>query len=503
MTRGSWTLKETVAALTEYRLVSEPSVDIVLRNIVTDSRDASDESLFFALPGTKADGATFVSDAAQRGAKAIVTLREVPDIGVPQIVVPDVRNALARIAKQWYGAPDDDLLMIGVTGTNGKTTTVGMIRTVAESGGYVAGSIGTLGVMLGSESIPQTASRPTTPEAHELRQMLNTLRDRGAKLVAMETTSHALSLDRVWGMRFDVAVYTNLTRDHLDFHGTFDDYFAAKSRLFRELGGSATAVINIDDEYGKQLIAMTNARVLTYGMSPNADIHPIEMRDTPRIDGCVRTPIGDVTTSMALVGGFNVENMLATVGACVAIGMTPDRISDGLRLVKPLPGRFEPVSIGQDFTVIVDYAHTPDALENVLSEARRMTNGRVLCAVGCGGDRDRAKRPIMGEIATRLADYTVFTSDNPRTEDPESIIDEIVAGANGGHPFERIESRRAALRRVIGMAHPGDVVMIPGKGHEPYQEICGVKHPYDDRIEARKALEERYGTQQIESGDMR
>ncbi len=503
MTPDSWTLKETVAALTEYNLVGNTTAGVTLRSIVTDSRDASDGSLFFALPGTKADGTTFAADAVQRGAKAIVTLREVPNIDVAQIVVPDVRNALARIAKRWYGTPEDDLLMIGVTGTNGKTTTVGMIRTVAESGGYVAGSIGTLGVMLGSESLPQTASRPTTPEAHELRQMLGTLRDRGAKLVAMETTSHALSLDRVWGMRFDVAVFTNLTRDHLDFHGTFDEYFAAKSRLFRELGENAAAVINIDNEYGRQLVAMTKARVLTYGMSPNADIHPIDMRDTPRIDGRVHTPIGEVVVSMDLVGGFNVENMLATIGVSVAIDMTPKQISDGLRRVKPLPGRFEPVTIGQDFTVIVDYAHTPDALENVLREARRMTNGRVICAVGCGGDRDRVKRPIMGEIATRLADYTVFTSDNPRTEDPESIIDEIVAGANGGHPFDRIESRRAALRRVIDMAKPGDVVMIPGKGHEPYQEICGVKHPYDDRIEARKALEERFASLRNVSGDTR
>lgn len=503
MTPNGWTLSETVAALVDYRIGGDSTSNVTLRDIVTDSRDASDSSLFFALPGTNADGTVFAADAVQRGAKAIVASRELPDINVPQIVVPNVRNALARIAKQWYGTPENDLLMVGVTGTNGKTTTVGMIRTVAESGGYIAGSIGTLGVMLGSESLPQTASRPTTPEAHELRQMLALLRDRGAKLVAMETTSHALSLDRVWGIRFDVAVFTNLTRDHLDFHGTFDEYFRAKSRLFRELSENATAIINIDDQYGKQLTTMTNARVLAYGASSSADIYPIEMRDTPRIDGRIHTPIGEVIASMDLVGGFNVENMLATVAVGVAIDMTNEEISDGFRRVKPLPGRFEPVSIGQGFTVIVDYAHTPDALENVLREARRMTDGRVLCAVGCGGDRDRVKRPIMGEIATRLADYTVFTSDNPRTEDPEAILDEIIAGANGGHHYERIESRRAALRRVIDMAKPGDVVMIPGKGHEPYQDICGTKYPYDDRIEAKKALEERFAAERNESGDTR
>lgn len=491
----SWTIQETLHALVDHQCVGNHELSGALNNIVTDSRDAEDGSLFFAFQGTKANGATYAVDAIRRGAHAVVTSQRIPAVDVPQIIVPDVRNALARIAQKWYGSPDSDLLMIGVTGTNGKTTTVGMIRAMVESGDFIAGSIGTLGVMLGNEPIPQEISRPTTPEAHELRQILTMLRDRGATLVAMETTSHALALDRVWGMHFDVAVFTNLTRDHLDFHGTLEDYFSAKARLFQDLPENAKAVINRDDPYGKQLATLTHAEIITYGKSPEANVHPIDMVDTPCIVGRVSTPVGEVSVQMDLVGGFNVDNMLATISVGVAIGMTSAQITEGLQRVVPLPGRFEPVNIGQDFTVIVDYAHTPDALENVLRESRRMTNGRVLCAFGCGGDRDRVKRPIMGEIATRLADYTVITSDNPRTEDPDAIIDEIAAGATGGNHFECIESRRIALRRVIGMAQSGDVVIIPGKGHEPYQEISGVRYPYDDRVEARKALEERFAAE--------
>ena len=382
-----------------------------------------------------------------------------------------------------------------MTGTNGKTTTVRLIATMFSESGISAASLGTLGATLDGEPVDLHVSRPTTPEAHELRQALGALRDMGAKVTAMEVSSHSTRLKRVHGVRFEAAVFTNLTEDHLDFHPDMEDYFDAKAMLFEGLGGDAVAVINTDDEYGRRLPALTKARVLTYGWSAGADIRPTGDMGRGAVRGIVKTPVGDVALDMPLVGRFNVANALAAVGVGVGMGLSCEQIGQGLSMARPVPGRFEPVAAPKGLagpTVVVDYAHTPDALENVLRVAGEMAHGaggKLVCVVGCGGDRDRKKRPVMGAIAANLADHVVFTSDNPRTEDPETILDEIVAGVTRSDGWERIESRREAIGHAIAAARACDVVVLAGKGHEPYQEIQGVKHPFDDRDEARSALE--------------
>ena len=491
MTSRDWSVEETVAVVPGARLVGWPDASSRLNAIALDSRETTDGALFCALPGTRTDGADHAQDALRRGAAAVLAERDISGLDAPLIVVPDARRALAMIAAAWYGAPDRDVTLIGVTGTNGKSTTVRLIATMAQAAGHTAATIGTLGVSLGDDVLPATIARPTTPESHELRQTLNMLRDCGASLVVMEVSSHALALDRTWGLRFAAAVFTNVTPDHLDFHGTLDAYFDAKALLFSGLDDDAVSAVNIDAEHGSRIAEIARGKVLTYGYSTDADVHPIEIEDAPRIAGRIATPNGEVALGMPLVGAFNVENAMAAIAVGIGIGLTPEQIARGLARAEPLPGRFEPVDAGQDFSVIVDYAHTPDALESVLRTARDMTQGRVFCVVGCGGDRDRAKRPVMGEIATRLADATVFTSDNPRTEAPDAILDEIIAAASARNPFERVELRADAIARAIDLAEPADVVIIAGKGHEPYQEIGHTKHPFDDRTEARKAVTQR------------
>lgn len=495
MTGAPWTAKAIADAVPGSLFFSGSAGDRPLTCIVTDSRTAREGALFCALPGTKVDGWRFAAHACERGASAVLTPVRIEGLAVPQIVVPDVRRALAVVASAWYGNADRNTALVGVTGTNGKTTTVRLVGSVAAAGGFVPSTIGTLGATLRGEDFPFDTAWNTTPEAHELRRLLKALNDAGSTLTAMEVSSHGLALDRVWGLSFRVAVFTNLTTDHLDFHGSLDEYFRAKARLFEDLASSSTAVINIDDRHGHKLVGLTAAKVLTYGFSPSADIHPLEVADLPWIKGRVKLPQGTITLEMPLAGRFNVANAMAAIGTGLALGLAPEEIARGLKDATPAPGRFEPVQAGQDFAVIVDYAHTPDALENVLMAARSMTGnaGRVICVVGCGGDRDPFKRPVMGRIASEVADVCVFTSDNPRSEDPEAILDAISEGVPKGRTFERIESRKAAIRHAISVARRGDIVVIAGKGHEPYQEIQGVRYPFDDRLEARAALEELAG----------
>ncbi|HRS95811.1 MAG TPA: UDP-N-acetylmuramoyl-L-alanyl-D-glutamate--2,6-diaminopimelate ligase [Candidatus Latescibacteria bacterium] len=495
MTGAPWTAKAIADTVPGSLFFSGSAGDRPLTCIVTDSRTAREGALFCALPGTKVDGWRFAAHACERGASAVLAPVRIEGLAVPQIVVPDVRRALAVVASAWYGNADRNTALVGVTGTNGKTTTVRLVGSVGAAGGFVPSTIGTLGATLRGEDFPFDTAWNTTPEAHELRRLLKALNDAGSTLTAMEVSSHGLALDRVWGLSFRVAVFTNLTTDHLDFHGSLDEYFRAKARLFEDLAPSSTAVINIDDRHGQKLVGRTAAKVLTYGFSPSADIHPLEVADLPWIKGRVKLPQGTITLEMPLAGRFNVANAMAAIGTGLALGLAPEEIARGLKDATPAPGRFEPVQAGQDFAVIVDYAHTPDALENVLMAARSMTGnmGRVICVVGCGGDRDPFKRPVMGRIASEIADVCVFTSDNPRSEDPEAILDAISEGVPKGRTFERIESRKAAIRHAISVARRGDIVVIAGKGHEPYQEIQGVRYPFDDRLEARAALEELAG----------
>lgn len=488
MSEPERSLAKTVRSLPGSRVIPDGAGDVRLSSVVTDSRAAVPGCLFVALPGTRADGAQFAGDAVRRGACAVVTRKEIPGLAVPQVVVSDARRALAQIAVAWYGFPERDLVLAGVTGTNGKTTTVRLLSAMAGGVGHTAGAIGTLGASFRGEAVSFDSPWNTTPEAHQLRRLIAHLRARGATFIALEVSSHGLALDRVWNMRFAAAAFTNLTEDHLDFHPTLEDYFQAKATLFRDLEPDAVAAINIDDEYGRRLVGMAKGRVITYGWSDHSDVRPLNVTHIGRIRGNVQTQAGRVELDMPLVGRFNVANALAAIAVGIGLGMTPEQVGAGLSTATPAPGRFEPVSVGQDFAVVVDYAHTPDALDNVLCEARNMAKGKVLCVVGCGGDRDPHKRPIMGEIATRRADYTIFTSDNPRTEDPERILDAIVAGATGGNLFERCEPRREAIQRAIKRASSGDVVVIAGKGHEPYQEVGHTRYPFDDRVEARNAL---------------
>ena len=473
------------------------SEDRCVTSIELDSRLAVPGALFFAIPGTKTDGRDYAADAVARGAVAVVCEQEIPGLEADQLVVPDARIALAELAAVLYGPVDKQMRLVGVTGTNGKTTTVRLIAAMFAACGYDAASLGTLGATLNNEPVDLNMSRPTTPEAHELRAALSELQENGADLTAMEVSSHALELKRVWGLAFKAGVFTNLTEDHLDFHADMEAYFAAKVKLFENLAPDAMAVINVDDPYGRRLSEITRGMLLTYGWSEDADIRVLPGMEEAPIRGDVATPVGVIHLDMPLVGRFNVANTLAAVGVGLGLGLTCEEIGRGLATATPVPGRFEPVMIPERTDmphVIVDYAHTPDALENVLQVAgdlARNRAGKLWCVVGCGGDRDRQKRPIMGAIAFDHSDKVVFTSDNPRTEIPVAIIDDIVAGVTSANGYERITDRHEAILHAVRCAGPDDVVVIAGKGHEPYQEIQGVKHPFDDRIEAENALKQR------------
>ncbi|MGH2740693.1 MAG: UDP-N-acetylmuramoyl-L-alanyl-D-glutamate--2,6-diaminopimelate ligase [Actinomycetota bacterium] len=449
------------------------------------SDEASPASLFFCVRGATADGHDFAPDAVGRGASVVVVERwlELPD-SVAQVRVPSVRAAMGPMAAAFFQRPADTLTLIGVTGTNGKTTTTYLMEGVFEKAGLTSGVIGTTGVRVAGRPRPQAR---TTPEAPDLHRLLIEMSERGVRGVAMEVSSHGLDQHRVGGILFDCAVFTNLSQDHLDYHGSLDAYFDAKARLFTpEMTGAA--VVNRDSPHGLRLLE-TGVPTLTYGTEAGADIVGREIRLSTegiqfRVDGLeIRSP---------LRGAFNVYNCLAALTAARQVGISDDAILRGIEAVGGVPGRMEPIDAGQPFEVLVDYAHTPDSLENVLHATRTLAGGRVIAVFGCGGDRDRAKRPRMGESATRLADLTFITSDNPRSEDPAAIISEIETGAGaGGGAYEILPDRRTAIRSAIAEARPGDVVVIAGKGHETGQEFADRTVPFDDRVVAREELSRR------------
>ncbi|MCK5381929.1 MAG: UDP-N-acetylmuramoyl-L-alanyl-D-glutamate--2,6-diaminopimelate ligase [Candidatus Latescibacteria bacterium] len=470
-----------------------------------DSRRVKAGDLFVAIRGRRADGTPFdgheyVRSAVDRGAYAVLLERDM-EVSATRIVAPDSRKAMARLASRFYGDPAEQLKIVGITGTNGKTTVSYLIRALFERAGLRTGLIGTLGYLVGTERLDAPF---TTPESVELHRTLLEMARAGQEAVMMEVSSHALALDRVYGVPFAGAVFTNLTRDHLDFHRTQEAYFSAKARLFEELDAHTWAVINADDPAGRTLIERTRASVLTYGLSDEAEVHPTAQRLTARgIDMTVDTPDGAFDLSLKLRGRFNVYNALAAVATGVACGMDRAVIREGVGSVSGVPGRFEAVDAGQDFLVLVDYAHTPDALERVLSAARELTEGRLIVVFGCGGDRDRGKRPEMGAVSDKLADFSVVTSDNPRTEDPAAILRDIEAGLGdlkrvdaedldgNERAYAVLVDRRAAVRCAIGLARPDDTVVLAGKGHEDYQIVGHEKLPFDDREEALRALASR------------
>jgi UDP-N-acetylmuramoyl-L-alanyl-D-glutamate--2,6-diaminopimelate ligase len=469
-----------------------------VRGVTADSRRVDGGDCFVAVPGFKQDARRFIPDAVARGAAVVVTEGEpVPGVTAPQIVVPSARRALAALAGAWYGHPSRALTLVGITGTNGKTTTSYLIDALLKAGGGATGIIGTIQYVVGNQV--RDASQ-TTPEALDIEEMLAAMRAQGVRGVAMEVSSHALALSRVDGLAFDVAVFTNLTQDHLDFHGTLDEYRRAKRRLFELLAHSPkahrTAVVNTDDPSGTAMVAGLDVDVVSFGLHEGARVRAVEY--TSSLDGIrmtAQTPAGRVDIRSPLIGEHNVMNLLGALGVGVALRQAPDAIARALGAVGAVPGRFEQVRAGQPFLVVVDYAHTPDALERVLATARKITSGRLAVVFGCGGDRDRGKRPLMGEIAARLADRLWVTSDNPRSENPQTIIDEVVAGvpaATAPVRYATIADRRHAIRDALRWAAPGDTVILAGKGHETYQIIGTDVLPFDDREVARQILAERW-----------
>jgi UDP-N-acetylmuramoyl-L-alanyl-D-glutamate--2,6-diaminopimelate ligase len=457
--------------------------EVPVTGLAYASTSVSSGTLFFCVPGFTRDGHDFAPDAVERGASALVCQRPL-DLGVPEVVVPDVRAAMGPIAAKFHHDPTSTLQVVGITGTNGKTTTAFLVREILEAAGLSTGLLGTVRQVVGGVEEPVER---TTPEAIDLQATFRRMVDAGDAACAMEVSSHALELGRVAGIRFACRVFTNLTQDHLDFHNTMEDYYAAKRLLFTEPGAS---VISVDDPYGRRLAEDVGG--VTFGIdSPDADIRARDVRfDVTGASFTADTPDGTIEISTQLPGLFNVQNALAALGAARALGVAPELIRSALATAARVPGRFEPVEEGQDFGVLVDYAHTPDSLENVLRAARELTAGRLHVVFGAGGDRDRGKRPLMGAVADRFADHVVVTSDNPRSEAPEAIIDEIVAGSGPG--AEREVDRRRAIGRVIEAAQPGDVLVIAGKGHEQGQEFeHGRKEPFDDVTVVREALRQR------------
>jgi UDP-N-acetylmuramoyl-L-alanyl-D-glutamate--2,6-diaminopimelate ligase len=470
--------------------------DVNVRTVQYDSRKVERGDLFVAIRGTAVDGHAFVQQAVERGAVAVIMEKDdaVHDFyflhaRVLKIVVPDSRKALAQCASNFYGHPSAGLRLIGVTGTNGKTTTTHIIKSVLEAAGETVGLVGTIRYLAGSEEIPATH---TTPESLELQQLFETMRLRGCTSVVMEVSSHALAMSRVYGSRFAAGVFTNLTQDHLDFHGSMESYFTAKKILFDGLDHEAVAVTNADDPYGQSMVMGTRARCVTYGSAGAVRAADVSMTMTgtsltmewngERFP--VRSP---------LTGRFNVANVLAAAATGLALGLPPAQITRGVEALTAVKGRFEQIPSPSGWVAVIDYAHTPDALDNCLATIRGILPkgaGRIICVFGCGGDRDRGKRPIMGRIASGMSDIIIVTSDNPRFEEPERIIGEILVGVDRGKDVRVEPDRRLAIRTALSLAAAGDVVLVAGKGHEDYQSIRGAKSHLDDREEVEKFIRE-------------
>jgi UDP-N-acetylmuramoyl-L-alanyl-D-glutamate--2,6-diaminopimelate ligase len=472
--------------------------------LTTDSRQVQPGFVFLAIPGYERDGHQFIPVALERGAAAIVFSDPAAAALVPASVtavqVPQPRRAAAELAAAFYGHPSHALRLVGVTGTSGKTTIALMLDSIARAAGLVTGVIGTLGLVVAGQERPGTH---TTPDAIELQALLAHMRDHQVQHVSLEVSSHGLALDRVWQCRFDGAIFTNLTQDHMDFHCDPEDYYRAKRRLFTDYADLArpekemVGAINLDDPVGPRLAREAHCRVVTYALdAPAAQVRGTDLDSTRQgLRMLVHFPDRPaLPLNLGLLGRFNAANALAAAACCEALGYESGAIREGLEHLPAVPGRFERVDAGQDFTVIVDYAHKPDALHSVLTAARALQPRRLLCVVGCGGDRDRIKRPIMARIATQEADYAILTSDNPRTEDPQAILAEMLAGlparAEGAAAnYEVIPDRREAICAALRRCGPEDLLVIAGKGHEPYQIIGDQRLPFDDRQVAREALE--------------
>lgn len=468
-------------------LCGKPEREIT--GICSDSRRVGQGSLFVAIPGFQSDGHQYIRQAMEQGACAVVA-QHAPDCPVPEgvtlILVDDARRALAQLAAEWYDHPERQLRLIGVTGTNGKTTTTWLIRHILEQRGHKCGLIGTNGSIVDG---PLRPAERTTPEAPELYGLLREMADAGCEYAAMEVSSHSLVLERVHGLHFAAAAFTNLTQDHLDFHKDMEHYFQAKALLFQRCD---TAVLNLDDDWGLRLAECVSCPRLTYSAKRlEADLIAKNIRLLPDQVQAVLVRDNDIARMrLNIPGMFSVYNGLTAIGCCLALGLTLEESAQALQSAQGICGRAEIVPTGRDFTVMIDYSHTPDSMENILRTVRGYARGRVVGLFGAGGDRDHAKRPIMGRIAGELCDLCVVTSDNPRSEEPEAIIRDILQGMSPKYKYKVIPDRREAIAWCVKNARKDDIIVLMGKGQETYQEIRGVKHHLDEREEVRRALED-------------
>jgi UDP-N-acetylmuramoyl-L-alanyl-D-glutamate--2,6-diaminopimelate ligase len=497
----------------EKRVANPPDwLEREVKEIAYDSRKVKPGALFVAVRGFRSDGHQFISQAVKQGAMAIIAEDDGAMNGagaVPVILVPDTREALAKLAAVFYGNPSRRLKLIGITGTKGKTTTSYLVKAIVEAAGHTTGLIGTIDYRVGNKIYP---APNTTPESLDLQRLLGEMVDAGEAYCVMEVSSHALALGRTTGCVFETAVFTNLQQDHLDFHQDREAYLQAKLLLFTGLAPDKTAVVNVDDVAAQEIIRRKKTSVYTFGMSERADIHPLgKIEHTIRgLSFSIQTPKGVLVVESPLVGHFNVYNILAATGAGIALEFTPDAIAKGIKHMKAVPGRMEKVDEGQPYGVVVDYAHTEDSLASLLEAVRTMAKGRVITVFGCGGDRDRTKRPNMGAAAVKGSMIVILTSDNPRSENPLDIISEIETGmlgagfkmkspdadppaVSGKKPYYIMPDRHEAVAAAVRMARPGDVVVLAGKGHEDYQIIGEQKIHFDDRETAREEIRKRQG----------
>lgn len=491
------TLKDIISTLDVQQVQGDQNVSI--QDITADSRAVKPNSLFIALDGATVDGHNYIDKAVAAGAVAVIVSKPVtvPD-DVCVITVSDTRQAMMVCVPYFFDYPANRMRMVGVTGTNGKTTTTHMIRHILKAQGHKVGVIGTVHIMIGDTSYP---IHNTTPDVVDLQHILHQMVQENVEYCVMEVSSHALALGRVSGVEFDTAVFTNLTQDHLDFHKTFENYLAAKCKLFEQVSASDQvkdnkgAVINIDDSYGHRVMEKTTAPTITYSTLGKGTLNASDVHmSTKNSQYTVNYKGESYPVSMNTTGLFNVYNTLAAIGACLQEGISMEAIDTALKTFSSVPGRFELIEEGQDFAVVVDYAHTPDGLQNILETAKAIKENRIIIVFGCGGDRDATKRPIMGRIAAEYGDKIYVTSDNPRTEDPVQIVKDVEVGAKealrDGTSYEVIVDRREAINHAIHDAKAGDIVIIAGKGHENYQILKNETIHFDDREEARKALKE-------------
>lgn len=468
------------------RLIGSPQTEIAA--LTADSRATVEGGLFFCIRGGRVDAHDFAGQALSNGCVALVVERELP-LDCPQVLVTDVRAAMTRIASAFNGHPERRMKLIGVTGTKGKTTTTYLLKSILEAAGLRCGIIGTTGCIAGQTKLP---SHLTTPDPIEMFEILRIMADAGVQIVCMEVSAHALALRKLVGVSFEAAAYTNLSQDHLDFFGTMERYFDAKRKLFLD-GMAKNAAVNVDEETAQTVCADVTCPLLTYGISREADLfaRDIEITESGVTFTINLRNLHTERVRLLLTGMFNVYNALAAAACALILGLSLEQIRDGLERVVSVPGRVEMLDTKTPYRMILDYSHSPDALQNILRTVREFCRGRLILLFGCGGERDKGKRPIMGEIAGRLADYSILTSDNPRHEDPMEILAAIEAGIRPtGAKYEVIENRRDAIRQAMEMAAVGDIIVLAGKGHETYQDVGGVKRPFDEKVIVAELLRE-------------